>query len=116
MPVLLGAADIGIAFKQNSFAQTACSPTKLGEMMAMGIPVIVNRGVGDVDSVIDDTGAGVVVDRFDRQAMVEAVEAAEHPSWTRDRIRAGAERWFRLERGVAAYDSLYRSATANRMG
>ena len=59
VPFLLGATDIGIAFKQSSFAETACSPTKLGEMMAMGIPVVVNRGVGDVDSVIEDTGAGV---------------------------------------------------------
>jgi glycosyltransferase involved in cell wall biosynthesis len=100
---------VGIAFKQSSFAELACSPTKLGEMMAMGIPMVVNRGVGDVDAVIKDTGAGIILDRFDRQSMIEAVDRLGNSSATGKQIRAGAERWFALEQGVEAYDSIYRS-------
>lgn len=109
VPRLLSAADWGIAFKRSSFAEQACSPTKLGEMMAMGIPMVVNAGVGDVDSVIEATGAGVIVERFDHQSMLAAVDRLDGLAASREQIRAGAAQWFRLEHGVEAYDSIYRS-------
>lgn len=113
VPRFLSAADIGIAFKQASFAEQGCSPTKLGEMMAMGIPVVVNSGVGDVDRMMEDTGAGVIVDQFDNQAMRNAVDQLGKISITKDEIRAGARRWFALEQGVEAYDSIYQSLSGN---
>lgn len=116
VPFLLGAADVGIAFKQSSFAEQGCSPTKLGEMMATGIPVVVNRGVGDVDAVIEDTGAGIIVDGFGDQAMQGAVDRLDRLSTSRQTIRAGAERWFALEQGAQAYDSIYRGLAARASG
>ena len=44
--------DITLCFPINSFARIATSPTKLGESLASGTPVIANKGVGDVDTHI----------------------------------------------------------------
>lgn len=113
VPVLTSAADHGVAFKRATHAEKACSPTKLGEMMALGIPVAVNAGVGDIEAVIADTGAGVVVDGFDRKSMESGVDGLVGIGASATDIRAGAQRWFDLERGVIAYDSIYRSLASH---
>ena len=51
------------------------SPTKLGEVLAMGIPVIVNTGVGDVEANIAQTGAGIVLRAFNKAEYARAVES-----------------------------------------
>jgi len=108
VPCFLAAADFGIAFKRSSFSAAACSPTKLGEMLAAGIPMVVNAGVGDVDQVMADTRAGVVVNAFDRANLLAAVDELDsRPVSPRD-IRAGAERWFQLKDGIERYDTVYR--------
>ena len=37
------------------------SPTKQGELMGMGIPIICNSGVGDVDLIVEKYQSGYVV-------------------------------------------------------
>ena len=108
VPGLLSAADAGISFIRPAFSKTASSPTKLGEMMAMGLPMVVNRGVGDVDQVIGDTDSGVIVDGFDDESLRFAAEQLSRYQSSADHIRAGARRWFDLHSGVEAYDRIYR--------
>ena len=49
LPTLLSLSNFAISFILPSFSKSASSPTKLGELLSMGIPVICNSGVGDVD-------------------------------------------------------------------
>ena len=116
VPVFLSAADAGIAFKQPNFSAKACSPTKLGEMLAVGIPVIANKGVGDVEEILDDVGPGLTVERFDREALTQAVERLGRIGISSKEIRAKALKWFDLEEGVARYDRIYRSSAAAAEG
>ena len=109
VPRFTAAADLGVAFKQSSFSAKACSPTKLGEMLALGIPVVANAGVGDVEAVLEDSGAGVVVDRFDREAYAEALEALDRKQFDTAKWQQRARHWFDLDAGVDRYDSIYRS-------
>jgi glycosyltransferase involved in cell wall biosynthesis len=106
---LVTAADEGIAFKQPSFSAKACSPTKLGEMLALEMPVITNSGVGDVDRIIAESGAGVIVERFDEAAYERALDELERLSPDLERWRSAARKWFDLETGISRYDAIYRS-------
>lgn len=113
VPFYVAAADHGIAFKQPSFSAKACSPTKLGEMLALEIPVVVNSGVGDVEHVIEQTGAGVVVRSFDETAyrrVLAALQAVKPDA----RWRKATRRWFDLNAGVDRYDEIYRTLTASK--
>ena len=65
VPALIAAADIGVSFILATFSAKASCPTKFGEMLAMGVPVIANAGVGDMAEIIRDTGAGAVVEDYD---------------------------------------------------
>ena len=46
------------------FQKKASSPTKQGEIMAMGIPVICNDNVGDTSVVVKRFNSGLVVTEF----------------------------------------------------
>ena len=61
MPALIAAADIGLSFILPSPCAIASSPTKVGEMLAMGIPVAANAGVGDMALVMTKPSAGVLL-------------------------------------------------------
>lgn len=55
VPGYLAAADAGIAFIRPCFSKKASSPTKVGEYLATGLPVVLNSGIGDSDR-LQDTG------------------------------------------------------------
>jgi len=107
VPFFTSAADHGVAFKRATFSALACSPTKLGEMMALGIPVAANSGVGDVTEILAETG-GVTIDRFDRQSLSAAADRLIGET-TSKIIRDRARALFDLRNGIRAYDRIYRS-------
>jgi glycosyltransferase involved in cell wall biosynthesis len=113
VPHFLAAADYGLFFITPAFSKIASCPTKLGELLAMEIPVLTNAGVGDVARIVADSGAGVVVERFDDAAYGEALSRLETLSSDRDEWRRVARRWFDLEAGVERYDAIYRSAATD---
>jgi glycosyltransferase involved in cell wall biosynthesis len=109
VPTLIAAADIGVSFILVSHSAKASCPTKFGEMLAMGVPVIANSGVGDIAEIIQATGAGAVVDRYDEGSLKAAIRQADTAAEQPDRIRNAASRYFALEAGVERYDAIYRS-------
>jgi glycosyltransferase involved in cell wall biosynthesis len=107
VPMLTAAADEGISFIEAVSSKRAASPTKLGEMLALNIPVITNAGVGDVDRIIDDAGSGVIVRRFDDAAYEEALTELDQLKPDPKRWRDAVHRWFDLETGIERYDAIY---------
>lgn len=105
---LIAAADLGIAFKRAEYSSLGCSPTKIGEMLAEGIPVIANAGVGDVAEMLDDTGGGVAISSLTSSSYREALARLTEMSGG-EKLRQAALRWFDLANGIEAYQSLYRS-------
>lgn len=108
---LLAAADYGLFFIKPAFSKLASSPVKLGELMALGLPVLTNAGVGDVDPILRESGAGVTVERFDLPAYDQALERLEALQPDPARRQAAVRRWFDLDEGVRRYDALYRLAS-----
>ena len=113
VPHFVGAADYAISFIRPTYSKAASCPTKLGECLALGVPVLTNGGVGDVGRVIADTGGGVLVEHFDDRAYDEALRALESMATTPTQWRDRSRDWFDLEAGIDCYDQIYRGeATA----
>jgi glycosyltransferase involved in cell wall biosynthesis len=111
VPSYLAAADAGLAFIKRCMSKIASSPTKNGEYLACGLPLIINAGVGDSDSLIDDWNAGVLIENFTDDEYLQAADAIEkivaEPE-IRKNARAVAERLFDLKSvGEERYASLY---------
>lgn len=108
VPGWLAAADLGIMFVRPVWSKKAASPTKLGEMLAMGLPVLANTGVGDVAEILDETGGGVAVGDFDAETFRSAIDSLRNLTHSREEVRRAARRWFDLASGIALYDQIYR--------
>lgn len=105
VPIYISLFDFSIFFIRPTFSKKASSPTKQGELMALGIPIICNAGVGDTDLIIKDSNAGIVLEKLD----TESYQACNlDPSeYDKAEIRAGAEKWYSLKNGVEKYFGIY---------
>jgi glycosyltransferase involved in cell wall biosynthesis len=111
VPSYLAAADAGLAFIKRCVSKLASSPTKNGEYLACGLPLILNAGIGDSDALIDRWRAGVLVRDFTDEAFAAAardIEAMVAAPDSRGSARRVAEQVFHLESvGGDRYASLY---------
>ena len=111
MPSYLAAADAGLAFIKRCVSKIASSPTKNGEYLACGLPLIINAGVGDSDALINDWKAGVLIEDFSHEEYAAAGRSIEEmvaKPQARKSARAVAEQLFDLEKiGAERYASLY---------
>jgi len=108
----LAASDFALSFIAAMPSKIASSPTKIGEYLAAGLPVVCNPGVGDVDESLKEHEAGVVVRAFDEASYTEAsreVEVLRAQEGIASRCRRAAHATTSLEEiGVPRYDRLYR--------
>lgn len=108
VPSYLALMDLGIFFIKPCFSKKASSPVKQGEMMAMGIPVIANSGVGDTEEIIAKYNSGCSISEFTNKAYLEAVSnIAQTVELNKKEILFGANDYFNLENGVMAYSKIY---------
>jgi glycosyltransferase involved in cell wall biosynthesis len=107
----LAAADVGLAFIKRCVSKIASSPTKNGEYLACGLPLVINAGVGDSDLLINEWKAGVLIEDFSEDDYLRAaheIEMMVAGDNVRRKARAVAERVFNLETvGGERYASLY---------
>jgi glycosyltransferase involved in cell wall biosynthesis len=116
VPALVAAADAGVSFILPSFCAVASSPTKVGEMLAMGLPVAANDRIGDIGLIMSEPAAGVLLPDFS-DAAIEAAAISLRPFTSPTQAaRRVAESWFALEQGVETYDRLYRALLPPRTG
>ncbi len=107
LPLYLAMCSCSIFFIRNTFSKKASSPTKHGELMGMGIPVICND-IGDTGKIISSTKTGLVINEFDTDhfnkaiANITAIEQID-----KSYIRQCAREIFDLQKGVQKYSALY---------
>jgi len=112
VPGLAKASDINISFIKPVYSKKSSSPTKLGEVLCMGIPVIVNAGVGDVDKIVQQVSGGIILPDMSEDSFGKAVAAIpELLQADPENIRNKAMKIYDLDRGVELYAQVYKSVT-----
>ena len=110
VPCLLSLSSYTLFFIRPTFSKKASSPTKMGEALSMGIPVICNNGIGDCTPILEENRAGVIVPAFDEASYDQAIaqlQSRKMPDAAE--IRNLALRYFDLRSGVASYHEIYSS-------
>jgi glycosyltransferase involved in cell wall biosynthesis len=109
VPTWLSLSDYSIFFIKPVFSKQASSPVKQGELMGMGIPHICNTGVGDVDDILANSSAGIVVYGFNIGEYNKAVSRIiNSPRPTPETVIGLANKVYSLKSGVEKYISVYR--------
>jgi len=108
MPRYLGCADLGVFFIVPTFSKQASSPTKMGELMGMGIPLVCNSGVGDVGDIVQQSQCGIALDVNDAGQIsrsIEQVDSLMHLD--KAAIRRAAFQFYSLQAGIETYAAVY---------
>lgn len=109
LPALLSLIDLSVFFIKPAFSKKASSPTKQAELMAMGIPVICNDGVGDTTEIVSEYHSGYVIPELTAEAMEKAVMTIPGlMQLEKQKLTNGACAYFSLEKGVEKLDQIYR--------
>ena len=93
-------------------------PNAVVEGMSCGLPVVVS-GVADLPQLVSEARNGFVFDETDAGSIADAMERLlTSPEAERacmgGRSREAAVRWFRAERFVGEFETLYRTLSAGR--
>jgi glycosyltransferase involved in cell wall biosynthesis len=106
VPAYISLFDCSIFFIRPTYSKKASSPTKQGELMAMGIPLICNAGVGDTEMIVRKYKSGIVLDDVSKVALENF--SLDLSTFDKSSTLNGAKEYFGLENGVASYTSIYR--------
>jgi glycosyltransferase involved in cell wall biosynthesis len=110
VPEELQAHDAGLFFLSNGISEHGCSPTKVGEYWACGLPVVTTANVSDLDEIIARDRVGVIIREHSEPAYTVAVRQLQElfidPD-LRTRCRRAAEENYSLEAGCERQLRLY---------
>ena len=108
VPVLLSFSNYSVFFIKPCYSKLSSSPTKHGEIMAMGIPIITNVGVGDVAEIVAKYNSGMVLKELNEQEFLGAAELiSQGISFDKTHIRNGAKEFYDLQSAIEKYRMMY---------
>jgi glycosyltransferase involved in cell wall biosynthesis len=107
VPALLSFSNYSIFFIKPCYSKLSSSPTKHGEAMAMGIPVITNAGVGDVQEIVEKYKSGFVLKELNEENYKYVIQRLLTDDFDKAKIREGAKEFYSLESAVQQYLKVY---------
>ncbi len=113
VPQWLAISNYSFFFIKQAFSKLSSSPTKHAEIMAMGIPVITNNGVGDLEEIICNTATGFVLNDFTHESFLKLIDRlAGENNFNKAAIRTEAEKYYALPKAIDKYSALYSAILA----
>lgn len=102
----------GLLYFTEGISKIGSAPTRMGELLACGIPVIGNRGVGDMADLIEKYQVGIVIEDGSQSSISCALDKLKELYTDEDlsqRCRSAAEDYFSADKGAEKYRKIYRS-------
>ena len=110
MPTIISTHTASSMFFKSGISKLGSSPTRFGEILSIGRPIICNSGVGDLNHLVKKNKVGVIVEKNDYQSMIKAIkelyELISDPS-TSSRCRNLANTYYSLSSGSQKYSDIY---------
>lgn len=102
------ASDIGFTLRTPSFSQQGICPLKLIDYLQVGIPVIANKGVGDLDDLFEKYNIGYIIDdlnKIDYNKVLEFIQT--HDKYKAQELNQIAINKFSLSLTIDKYKKLF---------
>ena len=107
VPLFISLMSFSLFFIRPTYSKISSSPTKLAELMALGVPVVTNRGVGDVDEIVLKNNVGVVINEFNTKSYDATIIDIMENFFSAASIKAYAKKEFDLEVALKKYGEVY---------
>lgn len=107
VPLFLSLSNWSVFFIKDAYSKKASSPTKQGEIMAMGIPIVCND-IGDTGNIVKVSDAGLVVQSFLEKDLKDAVNQLVRLNFSdKEKLRKAAFDFYDLNNGAQNYSGVY---------
>jgi len=111
VPFWIEKSVCSVMFIKEVECKIGSSPTKFAESLAAGIPVVINRGIGDTEDIIRRKKIGCVVDGLNEAGYKKAITDLEglikENDELKERCKKVAKELFSLEEGIERYKTVY---------
>jgi len=111
VPGHIAGCDASVMFIKPVECKVGSSPTKFGESLCAGIPVVINSGIGDTEAIVRAKGVGVIVNGFTAADYAKAVSGlltmVKKDTGLGQRCRETACGHFSLRMGIDRYALIY---------
>ncbi len=107
IPSLLRLSHLAIFFIKPVFSKSASSPTKLGELISMELPIITNAHVGDNDELLRDQQNVFFIEDFSSHHYQKVLN--QLTDFIPSKYNPELANYFSLSNGVNAYHDLYQT-------
>ena len=109
MPSYIAVSNFSIFFILPVFSKKASSPTKMGEIMNLGIPIICNSGVGDVDKIMEKSMPELLVKEFSNKEYERVIDLITNNYKPNQKtIIETSHSYYSLEKGIEKYKEVYK--------
>ncbi len=110
VPILISLSQASLFFIKPVFSKKASSPTKLAELLGMGVPVICNSNVGDLDKFVPENNLGILIDEMNTSGYQKAVDGIDELiKINAAALRKVALELFSLQTGAERYYKIYKT-------
>lgn len=108
VPSYIGCSDVMLSFIKPAYSKIASSPTKMAEALAVGVPVISNTGIGDIDIITHTLKAGVVINLDDSKVLADLISSLDSlKAMGGDALRQRAKPVLDLDVAELSYKKIY---------
>ena len=108
MPSYIGISNFSIFFILPFYSKKASSPTKMGEIMSLGIPVICNSNVGDIDEIMKKSMPELLVNNLNNENYERLTDLIlNNYKADPEKIIQTSRYYYSLRNGVKKYLDIY---------
>lgn len=111
MPKRIASHDGSVFFFTANISKLGSAPTRMAELLGVGIPVLTNSGVGDVGTIVKEHKIGILIDSIEKEEIKKScdsfIDLIRDKNITK-RCRETALELFTLNAGVNRYKSIYK--------
>jgi len=104
-------SDVALLLREDHLVNNVASPVKFAEYIRCGLPVILTRGIGDLDSIVEQNKIGLVLDNLhDLPKSTKELESFVNINWSdkeREEISNIGKAIFSRENYIDVYRKLY---------
>tara|TARA_Y100000385_G_scaffold69080_1_gene69157 strand:+ start:454 stop:1665 length:1212 start_codon:yes stop_codon:yes gene_type:complete len=110
MPSYIGVSNFSIFFILPVFSKKSSSPTKMGEIMNLGVPIVCNSGVGDVDEIMKQCMPELLIKDFNSKEYNRVINLIlKNYNPNKEKIINTSHSYYSLDKGVEKYKEFYKS-------
>lgn len=110
LPNLLSVSTASIFFITPAYSKKASSPTKMAELLGMGIPLICNANVGDSNYFLNKKSCGILLEKLNHKAYQSAIDDIDSlSSISKEELYNFSKQSFSLKIGAQSYLDVYDS-------